>query len=84
MSDLRTRIAKVLHQRQATADAPEGWVWTWEQESEYEQRSWLEDADAVIKEIAAFRLEVSEDEFLDAVIAEDDGTCCAALVSDNE
>jgi sarcosine oxidase gamma subunit len=48
MSDLRTRIAKVLHQRQATADAPEGWVWTWEQESKYEQRSWLEDADAVI------------------------------------
>jgi hypothetical protein len=38
----------------------------------------------VIKEIAAFHLEVSEDEFLDAVIAEDDGTCCAPLVSDNE
>jgi signal transduction histidine kinase len=29
-------------------------------------------ADAVITEIAAFRLEVSEDEFLDAVIAEDE------------
>lgn len=47
--NLHTRIAKVLYQRgTARDDVEDGWVWTWEQESEYEQRSWLEDADAVI------------------------------------
>jgi hypothetical protein len=51
MTDLRIRIARVLHQRQVTADAPEGWVWTWEQESEGERQGWLETADAVIREL---------------------------------
>jgi len=82
MTDLRTRIAKVLARCQLY-----GPDWyddnTWENPNP-SQQVFLADADAVIKEIAAFRLEVSEDEFLDAVIAEDDGTCCAPLVSDNE
>jgi hypothetical protein len=56
MSDLRDRIAKVLHQRgTARDDVEEGWTWTWEQESEYEQRSWLEDADAVIAALPELR-----------------------------
>ncbi len=66
--DLRGRIAKVLKDFAPAMPKPEI-VWC---------------ADAIITEIAAFRLEVSEDEFLDAVIAENDGTCCAPLVSDNE
>lgn len=61
MTDLRTRIAKVLHQRgTARDDVEDGWTWTWEQESEYEQRSWLEDADAVIRELGDLKTLIAE------------------------
>ena len=56
MPDLRTRIAKVVTDFAPAMRKNEA-VWC---------------ADAVIAELAAFRLEVSEDEFLDAVIAEDE------------
>jgi hypothetical protein len=54
--NLRDRIAQVLYQRgMARDDVEEGWTWTWEQESEHEQRSWLEDADAVIAALPELR-----------------------------
>jgi len=60
-NDLRDRIASVIEAQHV---------------SEFQGGIHPEDvlrlADAVIAEIAAFRLEVSEDEFLDAVIAEDE------------
>lgn len=80
---LRERIAKVLHQRSwcRDGDVEQGWVWTWEQESEEEQRSWLEDADAVIAALGA-RVQWRNDFYINTGQPPDDYTGPIRYVTD--
>ncbi len=72
MSDLRTRIAKALFDHAAAeyswgVDGCQCGADTQDKQAQHQ-------ADAVIREVSAFHREVSEDDFLDALLGEDDET----------
>jgi hypothetical protein len=69
MSELRERIAVTIYGAASQWDD-----YPWDALAGHIQALYLGQADAVIRELSAFHREVSEDDFLDALLGEDDET----------